>query len=237
MKKNLLLICFISSVCIAYSQTIEITSACGPANALGIYTIESNINGKPSYFKQNTDCSENLTQASCGATSGHSYGIFWNGTRWEWRIGSCEWDTLFEQCMNNSLQRMEMDDSFSVSAVIAYNDNDTSLPPNSEWMVQSSGFCEPMSTNFETLSVANFNLKGNLTVFPNPIENVINFKTKEVYESLTITIYNLLGRQIVKHVFINSDTATIEFQQPSGIYVAELKNEHNQTAYIKLQKK
>jgi len=73
-------------------------------------------------------------------------------------------------------------------------------------------------------------------VFPNPIQNILQVSFPENIERTTLTIYDILGKQIIE-ILIFQDYKAINLEQlPSGIYIAKLQTDNQKTNTFKLIK-
>jgi hypothetical protein len=91
-----------------------------------------------------------------------------------------------------------------------------------------------LTENPATLSNNSFS-KAEFKAYPNPTQDVWNIRTSENIQ--TVQIYNITGR-LVKEVNVNASEAVINTNElSSGVYLAKISNEFDQTRTIKLIKK
>ena len=69
-------------------------------------------------------------------------------------------------------------------------------------------------------------LKNNVSIYPNPISDVINIDLGNLKNS-TVSIYNVVGQSIYHSIKVNHNLQ-IQLNEPSGIYFVAIKNEHDQ---------
>lgn len=71
------------------------------------------------------------------------------------------------------------------------------------------------------LSVENLNENNKISIYPNPVKNILNIKTQQ---ELAVSIYNILGKKVLSNT-INSNTNTINVANLSkGVYLIKLKS-------------
>jgi hypothetical protein len=88
--------------------------------------------------------------------------------------------------------------------------------------------------NNTTLSSDSFS-QAEFKAYPNPTQDVWNIRTSENIQ--TVQIFNITGR-LVKEVNVNASEAVINTNDlSSGVYLAKISNEFDQTRTIKLMKK
>ena len=84
-----------------------------------------------------------------------------------------------------------------------------------------------ISTDCGTLGVAKPNATTKFSVFPNPAQSILNFKTNQVVKILNISIYNLQGR-LVKSVSKNQNFISVD-DLMAGIYLIEIASDKEKT--------
>ncbi len=110
------------------------------------------------------------------------------------------------------------------------------LYASNTFMINNLGKSSELTTSKITIIVENIpasvkenNWKDELTFFPNPCTNSLNFDNLIPGEKSTFTIYTLLGEVIYKNSFItNSKNHITSIDLKSGAYLLHLKNGNNQ---------
>jgi hypothetical protein len=85
------------------------------------------------------------------------------------------------------------------------------------------------------LSVEN-NLLTSVSLYPNPVKNKLNIQLSQNQEKIKVSIYNVLGKNLLKKEFQNSSNLEIDFNFPKGIYLSKITLKNNTTITIKLIK-
>ncbi|UPT71905.1 MAG: T9SS type A sorting domain-containing protein [Flavobacterium sp. JAD_PAG50586_2] len=77
----------------------------------------------------------------------------------------------------------------------------------------------PVSATFQFSTLANpeFTMANGLKIFPNPVQNELNFEDTGLENDLAISVYDLTGRQILS-AKINANTVNVS-NLPSGVYI------------------
>ncbi|WP_223034275.1 T9SS type A sorting domain-containing protein [Hanstruepera marina] len=83
----------------------------------------------------------------------------------------------------------------------------------------------------ETLDVDDYTLSNEISIYPNPTNNVLNFKSS-FNEPINLSIYNLLG-QIVLSQTVNNNTVLDVSELSSGLYTIRLNNSNEVIKFIK----
>jgi len=99
-----------------------------------------------------------------------------------------------------------------------------------EWNVESLNDCSNLGSHTQTLSVDDYALPS-ISFFPNPVKGeTINFNNQV---KMTITIYNVLGKQVLKAQVDRSFYGLNVTSLKQGIYILKIKSE-NRTVTKKL---
>jgi hypothetical protein len=96
--------------------------------------------------------------------------------------------------------------------------------------------CTQRSAVFDMTTLGNkdFEFKSNLSVYPNPFNDVISIS---IDSNAKVEIYNLLGETIYAKK-INSGTTQLDLgNHASGVYLIKATNENNQSKMVKAIKK
>lgn len=73
-----------------------------------------------------------------------------------------------------------------------------------------------------TASLNDFSLEG-FTIYPNPVKEKITIKGLESYENVTISIHNILGKQVKSIPNLITNSINVE-ELNSGVYLIRIKN-------------
>ena len=68
-------------------------------------------------------------------------------------------------------------------------------------------------------------------MFPNPVEDILYFKIPRDIEQSTLTIYNVLGKVVLKKNIEKSDTSINVSSLASGLYVISLQSSHSTKSF------
>lgn len=86
------------------------------------------------------------------------------------------------------------------------------------------------------LSNENFeNTNNEITLFPNPVDNVLNFQTSNFSNVSKVNIYDLIGNQIIKDKNVINDNIDIS-NLSKGIYLIKMTTTNNETITKKIIK-
>ena len=97
----------------------------------------------------------------------------------------------------------------------------------------ASAWIGPVSFTTATVSVTEHDFSG-FTYYPNPIEDVLHISSKN--ERYDITIFNLVGQQVLTHT-MDADSTTINLSHlASGSYVMQVVSKSGKTIFYKLIK-
>jgi len=204
------------------------------SDAFSQYTFFEMHNGKASYTSSNYFlCPDAPTEGDCNNYSTSSPGghiIRWSGTRWEWLNGNydgCFW--LINACISISSNSQK---------VLAYNTEDSAIPPCSNWIANTAeGFdCLPTITSGCTLSVEENSFLVDIKVFPNPTNQNVTIDLNQIKKSFKANLYNSLGQILWSKEINDSSRFQFEIHQASGIYFMEILGKNGERAYIKLIK-
>lgn len=89
----------------------------------------------------------------------------------------------------------------------------------------------------DLLSIEDSNLDNTVIVSPNPVTNVSEVKLGKMYDKIEVTLYNAVGKLIIKENYISKDTIQINTEKyTSGIYFLKVLADNKQ-ATLKLIKK
>ena len=90
--------------------------------------------------------------------------------------------------------------------------------------------------NEGTLSLDEDESSVSLKVYPNPIQNDVTVQLDKTYDTVTVTIYNVVSQKIYTQEFTTTKELYIPFQGPKGVYFMELKTDQNESKIYKLLK-
>lgn len=89
------------------------------------------------------------------------------------------------------------------------------------------------------LSVLNVeeNQLNSVKLYPNPVKNKLTINLSQTEKKVYLTIYNVLGKEILKQEFQDSNLLEIDFNFPKGIYISKIILDNKSTKIVKLIKK
>lgn len=96
----------------------------------------------------------------------------------------------------------------------------------------TQGFHQP---NWNFLGVEDFAPDYEATIFPNPIEDVLNIKTSS-FENVTYTLYDAQGKRVMQNILSAEQTPIQVSQLAPGAYSLTLKNQSQNLKTFKLVK-
>ena len=73
-------------------------------------------------------------------------------------------------------------------------------------------------------------------VYPNPVQNILQVSFPENIAQTTLTIYDILGKQIIEALIFQDYKAINLEQLPRGVYIAKLQGDNHKTNTFKLIK-
>ena len=114
-----------------------------------------------------------------------------------------------------------------------YNNNipDSMLPPNTGWIVENCDFGTMIISGGYSLNIANNEIDNNITIYPNPIKDILHINSTTNIKGATI--YNLLGKKILSSNIKEIDLSNIE----SGMYIITVTTIDNKVVSKKVWKK
>jgi Leucine-rich repeat (LRR) protein len=124
---------------------------------------------------------------------------------------------------NNNLQCIEVDDPTQATQ---------------NWNTQIDAWSY-FGSNCMALGGQNVNTEfiDELTVYPNPVENVLTVDLGEAYESVTVEIYNALGALVMTQNFKEMTKENINLSLNAGIYTIRINTPKGQSSITRLVKK
>ena len=78
-------------------------------------------------------------------------------------------------------------------------------------------------TNWNILGIEDNTANYEATIYPNPVEDVLNIRTN-TFRNVTYTLYDILGKLILQDKLIGEETAIRVDQLDSGNYILTLSN-------------
>jgi hypothetical protein len=112
---------------------------------------------------------------------------------------------------NISLECVQVDDPAAVIAGVN--------PPYDNWIIEN----EPIITDNCQLGISDNTLANSISIFPNPVSNILNVDNTSTTQIVSIKIYDVLGRLVLqeKEQFNNIDVS----QLTSGLLFVHLETE------------
>ncbi len=193
----------------------------------GIYYYAGQINGKPYYKTDNLDlmgCTIYSTQGQC-ATAPFYLEIIWLNDQWELRYEGCIWE-LGEECV------LATTSNGSINP-IAFNLDNTDFPTCTNWTFNGSFTGAFSSTDCDALSTISQELEKNITVFPNPANDILNIDSKE---NISIELVNILGESILTKSNISGLHKIQINNYAKGIYFLKVSNTAGNNKIFKIVK-
>jgi len=124
---------------------------------------------------------------------------------------------------NNNLQCIEVDDPTQASQ--SWN---TQIDAGSYF----SSNCMALGGQY-----ANAEFLNELTVYPNPVDNVLTVNLGEAYEKVTVEIFNTLGALVMTQSFKEMNKENINLNLNAGIYMVRINTPKGQSSTTRLVKK
>jgi len=93
-----------------------------------------------------------------------------------------------------------------------------------------------LPSSCQNLSIKEENISDNLSIFPNPVKNVLHVLSKNISESHIIYIYDMTGREIVKIKTNLTETQIDISDLTEGIYLVKDINRENIQSKLVLKK-
>ncbi|WP_204345530.1 T9SS type A sorting domain-containing protein [Psychroserpens algicola] len=87
-----------------------------------------------------------------------------------------------------------------------------------------------------TLSVTSLNSKSRIQAYPNPVDNMLYINLGLLAETTTVTVQSILGQKINSHDYQNVEVIALPFHLSKGMYLVEIKINHEITSVLKLVK-
>lgn len=98
---------------------------------------------------------------------------------------------------------------------------------NLEPPYEFNGNADDFGVNFwsTVLNVSDLESKSSFTIFPNPSKSIITIDLNTSTSSLTFEVFNILGKQIDKQQFTNTNTTQVDVSNWSnGLYLIKISN-------------
>ncbi len=80
------------------------------------------------------------------------------------------------------------------------------------------------------------NFSSDITLFPNPSNDIFALDLGQNYRSVAITLTDLNGKILVSQMFKNSQHLRLKLEEPPGVYFLKIEAEKKK-AVVRLQKK
>ena len=78
--------------------------------------------------------------------------------------------------------------------------------------------------NVTSLGLIQNSFENEVLVYPNPTDGKFSIDLGEHYNSVTVTIADLLGRQILSKVYKNSQLLDFTLKEPAGVYLLMIES-------------
>ncbi|MEM6339200.1 MAG: T9SS type A sorting domain-containing protein, partial [Pseudomonadota bacterium] len=85
-----------------------------------------------------------------------------------------------------------------------------------------AGYYEDPLTVDSALSISDFNSEA-ISLFPNPVENILNVTSESLLIGESYSVYNLLGKEVIRKQFGSDKSINVE-KLSSGLYILKLEN-------------
>jgi len=87
-----------------------------------------------------------------------------------------------------------------------------------------------------TLSVLENDFEADIKAYPNPIENRLNIDLKQIRNDIVISIYNVLGQQVLSKNYRDEESVSLDLKQPKGVYILKVTVDSKYTSTFKIIK-
>ncbi|MBF02565.1 MAG: hypothetical protein CMP76_04635 [Flavobacterium sp.] len=232
MKKILPLLLFLSVLSVTAQITVSGTCNNNPT-PIGTYSDGSGamVNGRNVYTIDGLpDCGENATASSCagGGSAGTNtrYRIFWSGSQWVLEEVNCYWDAVLEGCTTQD---------YGNGNLLASNNADTSLPPNGDWVSNTSG-CN-FTVSGGSLSIDTISTNPLISIHPNPTFGEITVDFGLPITNAELKVLDIKGQTILTMPIQASNRETIKLNQAAGFYFLNVSLSDGKQYYYKIIKK
>ena len=94
-------------------------------------------------------------------------------------------------------------------------------------------FANTKNLTENALSIADFNFKNNVKLFPNPSSGDITIKFATYYEKVDLKVTNIIGQTLITKTDFNTDFISFSMENKPGLYFASLQNDQGSRATIR----
>ncbi len=79
---------------------------------------------------------------------------------------------------------------------------------------------------------------GNNTIllFPNPVENILNIQSADIFKNAEIIITDILGKEITRSTINNASEFAVEFDQGAGVYLVNIVTDREKRVFRIIKK-
>ena len=104
-------------------------------------------------------------------------------------------------------------------------------------MVSIIGSCSDTSScvNISTVGIIENNFGNDLLVYPNPTDGNFSIDLGEKYQTVTITMTDLVGKKIQYKTYNESQLLNLKLKEPAGVYLLIIESK-TKSAIIRLVK-
>lgn len=128
--------------------------------------------------------------------------------------------TTYQLIVNNNYQM------FDLTVADFDGDNDADIAT----VGRSSSTVDWIENDLPALSI-NENTISDLTIYPNPTNNILNFKRSNS-EPLDVTIYDVLGKEILSHTISSNNHIDVS-ALANGLYTIKINNSNESSKFVK----
>ena len=117
-----------------------------------------------------------------------------------------------------------------------WKSNEVNPDTNETFNEAGAAFILEFDPNLVILGVDNYNSNLKVQAYPNPVKNTLNLNLGEYHNVVNVTIKNVLGQNIFSKTYTNTSILQLEFNQPKGMYLVEVKTNKGTASIIKVLK-
>ncbi len=147
----------------------------------------------------------------------------------------------WKQAQNLSASDRATNDYFGYSVSLSGNYAIVGAYPEDEDengmnFMQEAGSVYIYDANEPTLSIESNDFYTDVKAYPNPMQDILNIDLAQYYTNVTIKVANIFGQKIVSKEYTHSQSIQLEFYQPKGVYLVEVKAENKIISVLKVVK-
>lgn len=91
------------------------------------------------------------------------------------------------------------------------------------------------------ISVSTFSLNettfaNGVTLYPNPNKGIFTLELSESQAYVEVKVLTVLGQELKKEIFVNTDLIPLEIKEPEGVYMIQLTNQNGEKTLLRVSK-